>query len=256
MNYAALYNLVRGNFDDNLLANVKTLVNDAQNTIISRRGWSWRIGTSSAVALVASQQAYNLTGTSPVVTDFGGMIDVLLEMTSGGPRHKLDSATQQVFDSLSAHSRVPGTPSIWAVSGGSVPSTPATVLSGGNQQLLLYPIPVATAGNGVNVFLRYWRSTASVQMTADTDVPIVPVEHHMVIADLAIARGFRIFLGDTQRSAQMMQDVEQRVQQMILEDELVLPPRDNRRLEYAAQPTLQANGHISSPTLPLPAPEA
>jgi hypothetical protein len=256
VNYAALYNLVKGSFDDNLLSNVKTLVNDAQNTIISRRGWSWRIGTSSAVALVAGTQAYNLTGTSPVVTDFGGMIDVQLEITASGSRHKLIAATQQVFDDLAAHNRVNGVPSVWTVSGGSVPSSAATVLSGGNQQLLLWPIPIATAGNGVNVFLRYWRSTASVQMTADSDVPIVPVEHHMVIADLATARGFRIFLGDTQRSAQMMQDVEQRIQQMITEDELVHPPRDNRRLEYAAQPTLQANGHISSPTIPLPVPEA
>lgn len=254
MNYAALYGIVKGNFDDNLLPNVKTLVNDAQNTILSRRGWSWKTHTSPAVALVASQQAYQLTGTSPVVTDFGGMIDVHLELTASGSRHKLIEASQQVFDDLSVHSRVNGVPSVWSVAGGSAPSSSATVLSGGNVQLLVWPIPIATAGNGVNVYCRYWRSTASVQMTADSDLPIVPVEHHMVIADLAIARGFRIFLGDTQRSTQMMQDVEARIQQMIAEDELVTPSRDNRRLEFAASTPIQQNGRIAPPTAPLPVP--
>lgn len=254
VNYAALYNLVKGNFDDNLLTNVKTLVNDAQNTILSRRGWSWKMHTSPAIALVAGQQAYQLTGSSPVLTDFGGMIDVSIELTAAAGRHKLIEASQQVFDDLSAHSRLNGVPSIWTLAGGTAPSSSASVLSGGNIQLLLWPIPIATAGNGVNVYCRYWRSTTSVQMSADSDVPIVPVEHHMVIADLATARGFRIFLNDTQRAMQMEQLAEARIQQMIAEDELVTPSRDNRRIEFASYAPQQQNGHIAPPVAPLPVP--
>jgi hypothetical protein len=251
VDYAAIYNMTKGNFDDNMLPNVKVWVNWAQHEILSVRGWSWRLATTNAVALVASQQAYQLTGTSPVAQDFGGLVDVQLELTASGSRKSLVAADMQVFDDLSAHSRVAGTPSVYTVTGGAPTTTSATTQSGGNQQLLVWPIPVATAGNGVNLFLRYWRNLDSVEMSADSDKPIIPVRHHAIIVEYAVAYGYSM-LGLTQQAQGFLQLANQRLERMIMEDEQVYPPRDNKRLEYARPPTLQEQGHVTNPRLTLP----
>jgi hypothetical protein len=222
---------------------------------VSHRPWSWRVVTSNAVALTASQQAYQLTGTSPITPDFGGLIDVQLEITASGARKTLTGADQQVFDDLAAHSRVNGVPSVYTVSGGAPQTTSAAVLSGGNQQLLLWPIPTAAAGQGVNVFLRYWRSLASVELSADSDKPIIPVAHHAIIVEYAVAYGYTI-LGLTQQAQGFLALANQRLERMVMEDELVTPPRDNKRLEYARHPTLQEQGHSTTPRLSLPVPNA
>lgn len=255
MNYAAIYNMVGGNFDANQLPNVKVWCNWAQHEIVSVRGWSWRLATTNAVSLVASQQAYQLTGTSPVATDFGGLVDVQLELTASGARKTLVACDAQVFDDLSAHSRVAGTPSVYTVTGGVPQTTSATIQSAGNQQLLVWPIPVATAGNGVNLFLRYWRSLGSTEMTADSDVPIIPIPHHAIIVEYATAYGYAM-LGLAQQAQGFLQLANQRLERMVMEDEQVYPPRDNKRLEYASPPSLQEQGHVSTPRLALPVPQA
>jgi hypothetical protein len=161
VDYAAIYGMVKGNFDDNMLPNVKIWCNWAQHEILSVRGWSWRLATTNAVALVASQQAYQLTGTSPVAHRLRWPRRRPTRTHGEWFEEVVCRGGQQIFDDLSAHSRVNGTPSVYTVTGGAPTTTSATTQSGGNQQLLVWPIPVATAGNGVNLFLRYWRNLDS-----------------------------------------------------------------------------------------------
>lgn len=256
MLFSDIQAMIAFHFDDNFATSWKAiLANQAQHEVVAFRDWSWKVNTSSAVALVAGQQAYQLTGTSPVVTDFGGMIDVSLELTSGGARRTIRPMDQQVFDDVTSHNRVNGSPMLWTVTGGTAQTTSATVLPGGNQQLLLSPIPIATAGNGVNVFLKYWRNLASVEMSSGTDKPIIPVAHHQIIVDFAVAKGFRM-LGLTQQAEGFLKDANDRLDKMVSEDSLNQPPRGTDRLVPAAPPSLQAQGNISPQRLTLPTPVA
>jgi hypothetical protein len=255
VDYAAIYNMAGGNFDANMLPNVKVWVNWAQHEIVSHRAGRGASSRRTPSLVPLRSRRTNLTGTSPVTPDFGGLIDVQLEITASGARKTLTGADQQVFDDLAAHSRVNGVPSVYTVSGGAPQTTSAAVLSGGNQQLLLWPIPTAAAGQGVNVFLRYWRSLASVELSADSDKPIIPVAHHAIIVEYAVAYGYTI-LGLTQQAQGFLALANQRLERMVMEDELVTPPRDNKRLEYARHPTLQEQGHSTTPRLSLPVPNA
>lgn len=218
MNYGQINTEVGQSMTSDDPARVKIWVNAAYDEILARDDWSFLEVSSAAVALVASQQAYELIGASPVVPDFGGIIDVRLEVTSGGVKVPMENMEVRDFDRWS--DRAPGNlvPVMYTIVGGAPPSAgSANILSGAKQDLLVWPRPLATAGNGVNLFLRYFRSTSSVQMAADSDVPIIPVQHHYAIVELAKS----IALADddqVQQSQQFRQMAEARIAAMQIED--------------------------------------
>jgi hypothetical protein len=225
---------VVANFTSNVRARAKIWLNAAYHEFLAARRWSFLESTSAAVPLVASQQGYVLLGTSPVVADFAGMIAVEMELTSGLARVKLIEADPQLFSQLSAHSRQNAIPALWSVFGGLPAASAAAVVSGGQQQLVVWPLPLATAGNGVNLFIRYDRSAASIEMTADSDVPIMPAQHHMALVYGANAIGYDSFnqpdLGQVQRGM-----FQQRLQAALREDDS-MRLRDNERLQIVQQP--------------------
>ena len=205
-------------------------VNAAYNDILGRRGWSWRESAPTAVALVASQEAYALTGTAPVVPDFGGMIEVLMELSTNGARVKLKPCDQQTYDDITAHSRDNGVPAIYTVNGGAPATTSATVTAGGQTQLRVWPVPLATATNGQQLLIRYFRGVGTVQLSANGDIPLLPVEFHDAIVLRACARG--LIANDQEENAKaFMVQFEERMQQMIAEDERIRPIRDQRMLK-------------------------
>jgi hypothetical protein len=168
------------------VARDKFFVNLAYQDICRRRRWSW-LAASSTVALVAGTRTYKLLGTTPVVTDFDSPISVTLELTASGSRRKLPRMDMQAFEDLFGHVSTNAEPVAWTIQGDLAATTSATVLQGGQQSLVLSPPPVATAGHGVNIIIRYWRSPATVTMTADTDLPLVPVQDERMIITRACA---------------------------------------------------------------------
>jgi hypothetical protein len=57
--------------------------NDAQHWFLSKRRWSF-LETSATVASVSGQADYVLAGTSPIVTDFGQLIDISHNQANAG----------------------------------------------------------------------------------------------------------------------------------------------------------------------------
>lgn len=236
MNYQAIYQEVAASFGTTVTARAKVWVNAAYQEFLVRRKWSFLETTSAAVALVASQQNYVLLGTSPVVPDFNGMISVELEQSAGGSRVPLREFAPQDFVTCTSHSRVNGTPAFWAIVGGAPQAASANVLAGGAQSLALWPIPIATATNGVNVFLRYDRSAAGIEMTADSDVPILPVQYHFALVHGANAIGYETF-GQEQQASQQRQLFMQRIEMAAMEDDS-MRGRDSQRVQIVQQPWL------------------
>lgn len=166
------------------VARDKLFMNMAYHHTISCRRWSF-IESTGTIALVAGTRGYVTQGTSPSLTDCDGVYDVQLQLTSAAAGVRLPYASPQMFSSLTAHVFTNSQPVCWTTLGGAAATTSATVVSGGQQSLTLSHPPVATAGAGVNLLCRYWRSAASIEMSADTDVPIFPVQYHDMLVSKA-----------------------------------------------------------------------
>ena len=170
----------------------KQLVNEALRDIARRRRWSWLMASTS-VPLVAGTRSYVLAGTSPVITDYDGLIAVRLEITAAGAQKKLKRMRPDVFmDTFEHTGAINGIPAVFSLQGGTAATTSATVVSGGQLQLVLNCPPTAVAGQGVNLIIHYWRGMAGFEMVADSDVPILPTQHHDVLQDAARARVMRV----------------------------------------------------------------
>lgn len=237
MNFQSLYQEVSASFGTTVETRAKIWVNAAYQEWLVRRKWSFLETTSAAIPLVASQQNYTLLGTTPVVTDFNGMISVELELTSAQARVPLCEMDPQTFSQRTAHSRVNGVPAFWTVLGGTAQTTAANVLSGGTQALALYPIPIATAGNGVNVYARYDRSAAGIEMSATSDVPILPAQYHFALVHGAQAIGYETFNQENQAQV-VRQKFLQRMEAAAREDES-MRMRDSLRVQLVQQPWRQ-----------------
>jgi hypothetical protein len=250
VNFAALYQEVAASFTTTVNPRAKVWVNAAYQEFLNRRKWSFLETTSAAVPVVASQQSYVVLGTSPVVTDFNGMISVELELTASGARVPLCEMDPQTFVQRTAFSRVNGCPAFWTILGGTAQSSSANVLSGGTQALALWPIPINTAGNGVNVFLRYDRSAASVEMSADSDVPIIPAQYHFALVHGALAIGYGTFNQDNQSNSER-QKFMLRMEEAAREDDS-MRVRDSLRVQMVQQPVM--NPQIGQPQNGAPGP--
>lgn len=197
----------------------------AYNDILSRRGWTYLEVTSANVSLVASQEDYVLTGTAPVVPDFNGLIDVICHLTTNAIRYALIKCELQDYDRITGMNRVNSVPMLYTVAGGTPSANSAAVLVGGVQTLKVWPLPLATAGNGQVFQLRYYRNPNSIQLSANGDLPIIPTEHHDAIVMGAIARGW--LAKDQPHLARPWQEkFDNKILNMIMEDERNRPIRD------------------------------
>lgn len=184
--FLTLYSEVANNFDTQTTTRVKAWVNDAVSEIISRRRWSW-LETLATVASISGTADYVLVGTAPVVTDFDTMISVRHNQAAAGTTFvKLQYLNQQAFDDLVAPAgATPGIPIYYTIRGGAAQSTSGAILAGGNQTLSVWPVP-----NYIGSFkIAYFRSVGSVEMAADSDIPLPPVQFRNAIELLALAIG-------------------------------------------------------------------
>jgi hypothetical protein len=249
MQFSALYGAVQDIAgDSNSTARCKIWVNAAYHDILSRRTWSF-LETTMSVTLTSAQLEYVLTGTTPVVTDFGGNISVTVNLGTASPSSqwkKLRFLDQQTFDDWLAHTiATTGIPAFYTIYGATSPTaSAASVKSGGETRLAVWPTPNAA----LTAKVRYPRAADSVELSADTDVPIIPVRHHYTLVLKAAALG----LAEEDQAAQAQlynQMAEQRVAAMVTEDER-MRFMDNQRGTDAAQV------HTQSVAQPSPASHA
>lgn len=184
---------------------------------MSARQWSFREITVASLALSAGVSKYTLLGTSAIITDFDGLIDVSLELSTGGEVRPLAEMAQADFDRFFGHQKTNSEPGVYCVRGGAAATTAATILQGGQQQLQVAPPPIATATHGQALQIAYFRSVASMELSADTDIPLIPAQFHYSLitggnAYLAAA------IGNTQRYAEYRALFQQRVQEAIASD--------------------------------------
>lgn len=251
MNFRNLLDETCADFTTTIEPRARVWINAAYHEWLAYRRWSFLEATSGAVALSAGVQTYDLLGGTPVVTDFAGMIAVELEQSVGGSRVPLREMDPQTFSIVTSHSRVNGAPAIWTVLGGTAASSSATVASGGRQQLALWPIPTAAAAQGVNVYLRYDRSAAGAELSADADVPIIPVGDHMGIVYGAKSIGFDAMNQSDQGQVQRMLFM-QRLQAAAVQDQS-MRMRDEQRLGVVEKPVQYPMTGAPKPGDPPPA---
>lgn len=186
--FATLYGQVNNQFDTTTASsgNTKLWTNWGQHWFLSARMWSF-LETVVTVASVSGQADYVLAGTSPVVTDLDGVIDVRHNLVNAGVQYnKLRYLQQQDFDDAFALAAAnTGVPVFYTLRGGAPKTTSATILSGGEQVLSVNPTP----GFIGSLKIAYFRSVASCEMTADSDVSIVPIQYQQAIVHKAIAIG-------------------------------------------------------------------
>jgi hypothetical protein len=167
---------------------IKLWLNQAMHWFMSGREWSFQEARVT-VASVSGQADYVLTGTSPIVTDFETMISIVHNQANAGTTFiKLRELQQQDFDDITAIAgATTGIPLFYSIRGGAPQTTSATILSAGNQALSVWPVP-----NYIGSFkIGYLRSVASCEMTADTDVCIIPVQWQSAVIHKAAAIGLR-----------------------------------------------------------------
>lgn len=198
---------------------VKLWVNAANDEINARDDWSWLVVTSPFITLVDSQDTYSLVGPSALVQDFGGIINVLLELGDpGSQRLPLKEMEVADFDYFSGMSRDAGTPVLFTIAGATATTGSDDIVSGGGADLVIWPPPTADAGKGKSIYVRYYRSVKSVQMVADTDEPIIPTQHHYAIIELA--KSYALTDDDQVPQAQQFrQQAEARIAAMQIEDQ-------------------------------------
>lgn len=186
MNFASIYAEVGNLTPSTGVTRDKLFVNEAYHDILSRRRWSYLESTGS-ITLVPGTRGYVTQGTSPALIDCDGVFDVAMLLTAAQAAVRLAYCSPQMFSRLFSHVFTNSQPSLWTTLGGTAASTSGTVIAGGQQQLTLNYPPTAVAGSGVTLNCRYWRSAGTIELTADADVPIIPVQYHNMIVTRACA---------------------------------------------------------------------
>lgn len=205
---------------------IKLWLNQAQHWFLSKRRWSF-LETSVTVASVSGQASYVLNGTAPIVTDCGQVIDVQHNQANAGTTFlKLRFLPQQDFDDWTAAAgATPGIPLFYTIRGGAPQTTSATILAGGNQALVLWPVPNYIG----SLKVAYFRSVGSTQMTADTDISIIPEEWQPALIARAAGWGL-VSKGAVLQGQSLMQAAEEIAGQAVAADSIARrgdePPED------------------------------
>lgn len=202
--FQALYGEVGNLTPSTGVARDKLFTNLAYQTINQHRRWSW-LQSTTTIPLVTGQRVYKMLGTTPTITDFDSPISVTLELTASAARRKLPRVDPQLFEDLTGHVFTNSQPMMWTIQGDTAAATSGTVVQGGQQSIVISPPPANAAGSGVNLIVRYWRSAASIAMTADSDVPIIPVQYENMLITKACQIAMRQYMMP-QEAASLQQD--------------------------------------------------
>lgn len=215
---------------------IKLWLNQAQHWFMSKRRWSF-LESAVTVASASGQADYVLIGTAPVVTDFGQLIDVSHNQAAAGTTYlKLNFLDQQTFDEmLGAAGPTAGIPIFYTIRGSTPQTTSATILAGGNQRLSLWPVPNYIG----SLKIAYFRGVGATQMTADTDIAIVPEQWQPALIWRAAGMGL-ISKGAVLQGNSLLQQAEELAAQAVAADSVArrgdLPPEDQPVMPPAIPP--------------------
>lgn len=231
MQFSLIYGEVGSNFPTATTSRAKMAVNAAYHEWLAARQWSYREASTATIALTAGTSVYTLLGTTPIVPDFDGLIDVVLEMSTGLDFKTLTELSQQNFDRVFGHVTTNGEPAVYCVRGSTPAASAATMTQGGQQQLAISPPPLATATHGQKLTIRYFRSVGSMEMVADTDIPLVPSQYHYALILGANAYMQEAIGGNPAKAQAWRQLFKERISEAVSSDQ-GLRLRDQQLLEF------------------------
>lgn len=232
MNFQEIYGEAASNFPTSSTSRVKTACNAAYHEVLGARQWSWRESTGANIALQAGVAAYQLTGTTPLVTDFGGLISAsILSNGTGSALEKLFEWKQADFDRVCGRMVTNGEPTFYTIRGDTPNSSSAAMVAGGQTEIVVSPPPLATANHGTHLVLRYFRSVDSCVLTAPTDIPLLPVSLHYAIVLGGIAY-MASAIGDKNKALTFRGLFTERIKEAMKDDE-GLRMRDSELLTFA-----------------------
>lgn len=215
--------------------------NQAQNWFLSKRRWSI-LEAAVTFASVSGQADYVFAGTSPVVTDFGQLIDLQHNQANGGTTFvKLQYLDQQTFHRVTgAAGPTVGIPIFYTLQGGAPQTTSGAILGGGNQRATVWPIQ----GYIGSFKASYFRSLASCAMTATSDISIIPEEWLPAIIMRAAGYGL-MTKGQVLQGQELMGIADQLAQQAVETDTIARrgdPPPEQQSTVGTALPPNPAAG--------------
>lgn len=239
MQFSQIYGEVANYFDAQAVTRAKLWTNEAYHDVLSRHRWTC-LESRTAFATVAAQQDYVLSGTAPVVPDYDGVITVEHNDAAAGLKFKTlrEFLIDDFNDLFGFAGATAGIPIAYCITGATPAANAAAVKAGGEVVLRLINVPpyVGTCR------FHYWRSAASIELTADTDIPIVPVQYHRMIIDLATAIGLEAE-SQAQEAAPIRARAERAIDAWNSADELLRPTPRNMRPNVAKnQPSNPATG--------------
>ena len=189
MQYSQIWGHVSNRFPATQDGLCKIWVNQGAQVIRRKRQWYWAEAVQT-ITLVTGQEEYALRGTGTLqLQDFQSMLDCRLELSGAGSASgELTRFEETDYDRIIDHARAGpnGIPFMYTIAGGAPALTSANI-RGGEERLLVFPRPLATATNGQGVVCRFVREM--IDMVADTDVPMIPDDYHDVIIAFAIWKG-------------------------------------------------------------------
>lgn len=210
MQWSTLWAEVAADFPTANEARVIEAAKAAYHEFMHARQWSFREITVASIALSAGVAKYTLLGTTPIVPDFDGLISVGLEMNTGQEVHGLVELLQADFDDWFGHVKTSGEPAVYCLRGGAAAANAAAMVQGGQQQLQLAPPPINTADHGQALQVSYFRSIATMEPTANTDIPLIPAQHHYALIVGAHAY-MHMMIGNPQKAAGFRKMFQERI---------------------------------------------
>lgn len=228
--FLQLYTEVGEQFDSQAPTRNKARVNQACHEIYAKRRWTF-LESRVAVATVSGQADYVLAGAAPVIPDYDGIITIRHNVANASPSApKLSEMLQDEFDDIfGSCGATPGVPAIFVIRGTTPAANSAGVHSGGEVVASFWPVQGYI---GLATF-NYWRSGASIEMTADGDFPLLPSQYHRAIVDLAIGRGLEAE-SQADIAAPILARADAVLADAIKADELLRPTPRARRLTVSS----------------------
>lgn len=169
MIFSELYNDIADQFGDTsaaMITRIKRYINWGQQDVCSRLDESDFLYGETSFSTVVSQNTYTLSATA----------EKLITLYSGVNRQVLTHVSREEIDSMDPSKSIAGNPIYWTEAGREA-DTGAMIIE-------LYPIPSDI------ITVSYSFRKASVDMTDDADISIIPAKYHKILYLAGVAQCF------------------------------------------------------------------
>lgn len=236
--FQTIYGQIFNQFDSQSLTNAKLWANQGAHEFYDVRKFAWR-ETRNTFATVSGQQDYVLAGATPIVPDFDGLISVRHNTANASTfKPKMKEMFQDDFDDwFGICGATPGVPAVVTLRGATGATTSGGVHSNGEQVLSFFPVMNYIG----SCDLAFYRAAGSIEMTADGDVPLAPVQYHRAIIALGIAIGLRAEDQMIQAST-FQQEADEIIARAVAADVALRAAEDSKMRQGVPPPTNPQQG--------------